>query len=133
MAIEKGLNCISFPASGDLSAKQYFLVQQASDEEIQVVSAKGGVCLGVLQNDPGAVGRAADVAYLGMTKVQASTTATGAISVGSQLIAAAGGKAIVASTGGTAFVAGRAIEALTTGNSALISMLLTYEGASSTA
>jgi hypothetical protein len=112
-------------------------VQQASDGEVQVVSAKGGFALGVLQNDPAAVDRAADLAIYGVTKVIANVSAAGmGLSVGSALISAAGGKAIKASTGGTAYVWGRAIEAVSTSTGSgavVISALITHEGPSSSA
>jgi len=135
MAVDKGLNPFSFPASADLSAKQYHCVSLASDGEVQAVSSAGAYTMGILQNDPAAVGRAATVQTLAGTvvRVEASTTATGAISVGSQLISAAAGKAIVASTGGSAYIWGRAVEALTTGNQLIISAMITHEGAASTA
>ena len=137
MAVEKLINPISFPASGDLSAAQYFCVQQASDGEIQKVAALGGYTMGILQNDPAAVGRAATVQTIAGTvvKVEAGATVAGAaISVGSKLLARADGIAGIASTGGTAYIWGRSLEALTTAvGEKIISVMITHEGSVSTA
>lgn len=135
MAVEKGINPFSWPASGTLATKQYYCVNLASDGEVQVQTTKGGQVMGVLQNDPAAVGRAAQVQTIAgsQTKVIASTTATAAIAIGNALICSTLGKVIKATTGGTAFVIGRATEAVSTGKSVIASMLLTMEGPSSTA
>lgn len=60
---------------------------------------------GVLQNNPGAAGRAAIVAYLGLSKIVAG----GAISAGDVLTCNTSARAITVTSGDMAF--GRAIEA----------------------
>lgn len=132
MTVEQALTKVSYPASADLSAKQYFCVNLASDGEVQVATS-GAAVTGVLQDTPAAVGRAAVVAVQGITKVAATAASGEAITIGSALIASTIGKAVKASTGGTAYVFGRALEALTTAvGAAYISALITHEGPTST-
>jgi hypothetical protein len=129
MTVEKALTRVSFPASADLSTKQFYLVNLASDGEVQLATS-GAQVVGVLQDKPTAVGRAAVVAIQGISKVYAQ----GAITLGNALIASTVGTAIAASTGGTAFIFGRALESLSTAESpAYISVSLTFEGPTSTA
>jgi hypothetical protein len=133
MAVEKALTLVSYPASVDLSAKQYYCVSRASDGEIQVATS-GGTVTGILQDGPAAVGRAGAVAIAGVSKVSAQTAGGAAITIGDPLIASSIGTAIKGTTGGTAYVFGRAAEALTTAvGTAIISALLTFEGPTSTA
>lgn len=133
MTVEQALTCVSYPASGDLSAKQFFCVNLASDGEVQVATS-GAKVTGILQDAPAAVGRAANVAINGVSKVSATAAAGEAITVGVGLTCSTVGKAIKASTGGTAYVFGRAMEALTTAvGSAIISAQITHEGPTSTA
>jgi hypothetical protein len=134
MAVEKGLEPLSFPASADLSARQYRCVSLASDGEVQAASA-GAYVMGILQNKPAAVGRAASVQTKAgaVTKVSASTTAGVAITVGISLVSGANGIVLASSTGGTAYRFGRATEALSTGLTGIISAEITHEGPTSTA
>lgn len=132
MAYESNLTLASYEAGQTFASKQYYCVNLASDGQIDPASA-GAVVLGVIQDAPTAAGRAASVAVGGITKVNASATADPAITIGSALVSSTIGQAIAASTGGTAFVWGRALEAVSTGNSAVISALITNEGPTSTA
>jgi hypothetical protein len=133
MTVEQALTCVSYPASADLSAKQFFCVNLASDGEVQVATG-GAKVTGILQDNPAAVGRAAAVAIAGIPKVAAQALAGESIAVGDILIASSIGKAIKGTTGGTAFVFGRAAEALTTAvSAAIISCQLTFEGPASSA
>lgn len=137
MAVEKGLNPFTWEASASLATKQYYLVNQASDGQIQVDTTRGAFVIGVLQNDPAAEGRAANVQTITGTvsKVVASATAAGkAIAVGDRLINSSQGKAVKNSTAGTAHVIGRAQGALTTAvGQALIGLFITHEGQNSSA
>ncbi len=135
MAIEKGINPFSWPASGTLATKDYYCVNFASDGEIQLAnSTRGAFCIGVLQNDPAAVDRGAMVQTLvgSITKVQASTTRGVAIAIGDGIYSSTLGKASPASTGGTAYVWGRAVEALGASTEQIISVMITHEGITST-
>lgn len=135
MAVEKGLNPLTFTASTNLSARQYRCVNLDANGEVQASGAAATFVMGVLQNDPTAQGQGAAVeTFAGaVTKVHASTTAGTAINEGSALISGlANGIAEAASTGGTAYVWGRAIDPLTTGSTGIISAMLTHEGPSST-
>ncbi len=136
MAVEKGLNPFTWEASASLATKQFYLVNQASDGQIQVVTTRGDFCMGVLQNDPAAEGRAANVQTLGgtITKVVASSTAATTVAVGDKLIASVVGRAVKGATGGTAYIVGRAMEAIaTTGLTRTIPMFITHEGQMSSA
>ena len=134
MAIEKGLSPVTFPADADLSARQFRAVNLAADGQAKAAGA-GQYVLGILQNKPAAVGRAAAVETKAgaVTKVSASTTAGVAIAAGTALVSGANGIVLAASTGGTAYVFGRAMEALSTGLTGIISAEITHEGPSSTA
>ena len=135
MAIEKGINPFSWPASGTLATKQYYCVSFASDGEVQLVSTLGAIVLGVLQNDPAAVGRGAEVQTLigSVTKVQASATgSTFGIAIGGAIQSSTLGKAEGAPLASTGYIIGRSIEALTSGAEKIISMMITHEGHTST-
>lgn len=132
MAYESNLTLESFEAGQTFASKQYYCVNLASDGQIDPASA-GAVVTGVIQDTPTAAGRAAGVAIAGITKVAASATADPAIAIGSALVSSSVGEAIAASTGGTAYVWGRALQAMSTGNSGIISALITHEGPTSTA
>ncbi len=134
MAVEKGVAPFAFVASGDLSDKQFYLVNQASDGQVQLASTKGVFCLGSLQNDPSAEGESANVQTKAgtVTKVVASATAGAGktISVGTPLINSSQGKAVKAGGSATFYTIGRAQEVLSSGAAAvrIISMQLTHEG-----
>ena len=133
MTVEQVLTLVSYPASANLSTKQYYCVNLASDGEVQVATS-GAKVTGVLQDKPAAVGRAAAVAIGGITKVAAQALATESIAIGDPLIASTIGKVSKATTGGTAYVFARSMEALTTAvGAAIISAQITHEGPSSTA
>lgn len=132
MAYESNLQLKSFEAGQTFASKQYYCVNLASDGQVDP-AGNGARVDGVIQDAPTAAGRAAAVAIGGITKVNASATADPAIAIGSALISSTIGQAIAASTGGTAYVWGRALEAVSTGNSAIISALITHEGPTSTA
>lgn len=139
MSVEKALQLVSFPAGADLSAKQYHIVDMASDGEVTFVTAATDVPVGVLQDKPAAAARAASVAVNGITKVAASSTAAaGGFAIGAALVGNAAGKAVeYDGTSLTSFILGRALQAATTGTAAgvgntIISMQMTWEGQGST-
>lgn len=133
MAVEKGINPFSFPASADLSALQYRMVNLASDGEVQATTGDG-VSIGVLQNDPAALGRAASVQTLAGTvsKLEVSTTgSTASIAVMDTLApsTADDGIGVISASTVAIYRLGRALEAVSTGVSGrIISFLITHEG-----
>jgi hypothetical protein len=134
MAVEKGINPFSWVAGADLSALQYRFVKMGTTAGQVVIGTAGAVCIGVLQNDPTS-GRGAAVQTLAgtVTKIGASTTGSAGIAANDPIRSGANGIAIEASTGGTAYVAARAVEALSSGSTGIISIMLTHEGPTSTA
>lgn len=83
------------PANADLSAKQYYGVKVVSGG-IDVVSAAGGVAVGILQNKP-VSGEAAEVTVLGVSKAIGS----GALSKGALVAFDSNGKLKAAVLGKT--------------------------------
>ena len=66
-------------ASEDLSSKQYFAVQMdtSSDRQVKgITNANGERPVGILQNDPDADGKAADVAVIGVCRAAYGGTIT---------------------------------------------------------
>lgn len=74
MAQSEKLCCITRPAGADLSAAQYRFVELTSAGKVTQCNAQGELALGVLQNDPDADTRAAEVAIGGVTKVTLGAT-----------------------------------------------------------
>ena len=140
MSVEKVLQLVSFPAGADLSAKQFHLLEMASDGEVVAANAAGDKIVGVLQDKPAAAARAASVAIGGITKVAlSSTAASSAILIGSKLVANGAGRAILATAGTpTQYVIGRSLTVTTTSTSTggvgnqIGSMQITHEGMGST-
>jgi len=73
VAVSEKLDCYTFPAGGDLSTKQYYVVKASSGNAV-VVTSGSDVPLGVLQNDPAALGRAATIARGGISKCVAAAS-----------------------------------------------------------
>lgn len=94
MTTQQRLLTISLEAAADLSLLQ-FRFMELSSGQVQAVSGAGGNSVGVLQNDPAAQGRAAEVAFGGIVKVEAGATVTQDADVQSDAV----GRAIDASTG----------------------------------
>ena len=85
-----------WPASADLSAKQFYFVEVTTGE-ITVCNAAGDYAVGVLANKPTAQGQMGDVVMFGPTKVIAG----GAITAGALVTTDGNGKAVsVSPTGG---------------------------------
>lgn len=70
MAVEVPLFTITLEAAADLSAHQFKFVKLDSNGKVAAISAITDCPVGVLQNKPSADGMAAEVAVLGVTKVQ---------------------------------------------------------------
>jgi hypothetical protein len=90
MSAENTLTNISVPASGDLSAAQYLIMDVNSSGQLATVATKGAKMVGVLQDKPAAAGRAGALAIAGKTKVVLGAT----VAAGAAVIADAAGKAI---------------------------------------
>lgn len=95
MAAQEQVQSITLEAGGDLSAGQFRFVVVAADGQVDLVSSAGGDADGVLQNDPSAAGRAAEVAYAGRVKVVAG----GTVAAGDKVQSDASGEAITAAMG----------------------------------
>jgi hypothetical protein len=116
MAFSQNLQSVTFEAGQDLSAKQYHFVTIASDGQVDP-TGDGLQAHGVLQNDPPAAGRAANVGISGITKVVAGGTCT----AGSNVSADTNGRAVNTVSGD--FALGVACESATT-DGQIISILL---------
>jgi len=82
---------LTFEAAADLSTKQYYAVKLDSNGRVAVAGA-GEPAIGILQNKPTALGRAAQVRVDGVSY----WVAGGAIAVASRVAADSDGKAKVA-------------------------------------
>jgi len=95
MASENLGHTITLPAAADLSSKQYRFMTVDSNGRVDVTGA-GADCAGVLQNDPAAIDRAAQVMDgLGITKIEAGGTCT----KGGNAASDSDGQAVDAATG----------------------------------
>ncbi|RWB66567.1 hypothetical protein [Mesorhizobium sp.] len=74
MATESTLNNRSYPAGADLSGTQFRFVKLNTSGQVVACSAAGEGAIGVLQNAPDAVGKAATVAVGGQTKIRFSAS-----------------------------------------------------------
>lgn len=106
MAIESRVWDESYDAAVDLSAKQYFIVKLDANGRIVLAAAAGDTLLGILQNDPSALGRPGTVRQLGISKAVAGA----AITLGDEVISDGAGKVISTATAGDRIL-GVALEA----------------------
>ena len=99
MAFENPLYCPpGLVAGADLSAQQFrFVKLNGTGLQVVVCNAAGESAFGVLQDNPDAVGKAASVATLGVSKVLAGAT----VVPGDQIKTDALGRAVPASKGVT--------------------------------
>ena len=102
----KDLN--SLPASEDLSAKQYYIVQQDASGNVEVAEGATDLILGVLQNTPESL-QMATYAKGGVCKVVSDGTG----SIGGWVTSDASGKATPTTTDGD-IVIGKLLEAPST-------------------
>lgn len=91
MSYENSLTCISMPAAGDLSTKQYKVVAVNSDGRVAVAGA-GVFGIGILQDKPAALGRACTVAVAGVSMAMAGDT----VAAGARVTADANGDLVTA-------------------------------------
>jgi hypothetical protein len=97
MAFDNFVQSVSLPAAADLSAAQFKLLTVNSSGNAALAGATSLV-VGVLQNKPDAAGKAATVAYAGVSKVVAG----GSITAGARVTADANGAAVAAASAGDA-------------------------------
>jgi len=121
MAIENvGATVPGAEAAADLSAKQHYLMKMTSTGVN--VCGDGELPLGVLQNKPSALGRAATVWGVGsVSKVVASA----AIAKGAKVASTATGTAVTAASGD--YIAGYALDAVTASGD-LVSVFISNPG-----
>jgi len=106
-------------ASADLSAHQFkFMTIGATGAALNTTS--GGAVDGVLQDKPGALGEACEVAYAGVSKVEAGA----AVSAGALVMSDAAGLAIAHTT--TNHAVGRAITAAGASGELISVLLISY-------
>lgn len=94
MATENRLVTVTLLAAGDLSTKQFCHVKMSADRTV-TTAGNGQEAAGILQDKPSAAGRAAEVAYGGVSKVLLGGTVT----AGQYISADAAGAAVVPATG----------------------------------
>lgn len=103
MATYNNQTCVTLEAGADLSAKQFFFVSVSSDGQVDP-TGDGAYAVGVLQNDPAAAGRAAEVCIGGITKVSCG----GVVTRGGPVASDAAGEAVNAASGDV--ILGEALE-----------------------
>lgn len=94
-AYEARLECESYEANADLSAKQFYGVQLHTNGKAKLCATNGAQILGVLQNKPKA-NEAATVAQGGVSKVIAGV---GGLTVGCEVAVENDGTFIIAASG----------------------------------
>jgi len=120
---ENSLQCITLPAAADYSTTgQYLCVKVNTSGQAEVIASQGVDCIGILQNDPAAAGRAATVAVGGVCKAMSGDTLTAGVKV----TAGADGRVETAATGD--FVLGWTLTAANDGQ--ILSLLLTHQDVS---
>mgnify|MGYP006421974603 CR=1 FL=1 len=120
MAFYENQDSLSFEADSDLSDNQFHFMSSTTGDRVGLTGA-GEYAIGVLQNDPAAAGRAAQVAIDGKLQVKCG----GAVTAGSPMASDANGRAVNATTG--AIILGEALEAGATGE--VITILFHPRGA----
>lgn len=101
----------SLEAAADLSAKQYHFVKVDANGRAAICTSLDDLPVGVLQNDPSALGQEATIMALGITKVVADA----ALTIGNQVGTSADGQADAKTVGTdtTQYVCGVVLEATT--------------------
>lgn len=104
MANQEAMTRLTFEAGGDLSAHQFKFVTVAADGQVDLETDAGARVTGVLQNNPDAAGKAAQVAVSGRVKVVASAT----IAAGAEVATTNAGLAVTAA-GATTQILGQCL------------------------
>lgn len=113
---------ISWPAAGDLSARQYYAVTSTTAGLVTTAGTTATVLIGVLQDDPSAANVMCSVMQQGVSRAVAYGGDT-AINPGDSLTANASGF-LVKTTASGAQVVGRAQEYLNDATPAIIAVLV---------
>lgn len=108
-AYEKNLEIVTFPAAENLSTQQFNWVKQDSDGKIAAIDADTDIPVGILQNNPDAEDKAADVATGGIS----ISIAGGVINVGMGVGPKANGRSEDHTTVANKYIGGRAVTAAT--------------------
>ena len=87
----------TFPAAGDLSAKQFYLMEMDTSGEVDAADATTDLCVGVLLNDPSEQGQEAEV-MIGVGKT-VKLVASAAISIGDKVGVTSTGKGVTVTAG----------------------------------
>lgn len=129
MAFEQNVRFRTVPASGNLSANQYYLVKLSTTGQAAVQTTRGGVVFGSLYDKSTAAGISTRVAWDGTVKIWAGGSTETLITPGTALVASTAGVAIPRSTINS-YVIGRAAEVLSSGTTGIIAVDVTHEGQS---
>ncbi len=108
MSYSEALESISLPVAADYSNNKYHIMYVNATGQAVLVSTKGADALGILQDDPGAVGRTGAVGFKGISKIAAGA----AVAAGAEIIADATGRG-VATDAADQFVIGTSLSAAT--------------------
>ena len=129
MAVQIDLGSFSLLSSGDMSAKQYLAVKastaNAVDGAVLLAVRGAGPITGVWQ-DNSTQTEAGKVQFLGITKLAAgdSSAMANAIAVGAPVVASSVGQGVPSTAAGQGVI-GIALDALSTGSTGVISVLMT--------
>ena len=120
MAFEDIGKSISLPADADLSASQDCFVKLANSSGVAraALCSTGQDAIGVLQNDPDAANRAAQIAISGICKIKAGAAITAGANVGSDST----GRGITVATGG--YIMGKALESAAAANEKIAMLIM---------
>lgn len=121
MATEHGTLDLSFPAAGDIGARQFYAVQMLTTGQINTISTTATAAFGVLQDDPDSAGAACAVRLLGTSKLWVDP-AGGTINPGDRLGVGTDGLGVVTTLANRELI-GRALESLS-GTPGIISVLI---------
>jgi len=108
MAYEIPGTTLSLEASGDLSASQYKFVKLDTNGRVVVCTGVTDKPIGILQDKPGALGRACQVMVSGVSKVQGDANLTKGDQVGTSADGQAA--AYVPGTDTTKYIVGEVLE-----------------------
>jgi hypothetical protein len=121
MAIYNDGTDVTYAASADLSALQYYFVKLDSSLEVVACGANDEDMLGVLQNKPTAQGQEAEVRIDGVTKLKVNE----AVAINQQLTPTSTGNAEVVDAAAE-FVTARAMSAATAQNDIVTAQIVRF-------
>lgn len=108
MAYEQNIHPVAVPASADLSANQFYVMDINSSGQLVTQTTSGGIAVGILQDKPNAAGVPGELQAPG--PVVSKAAAGAAYNNGAELMCDTSGRLITATTGGH-YVLARALEA----------------------